>query len=78
MPNRSQRFSVKTYSLGGTQIDRVETAIGSIPDALGSDHSELIALLDAAERYHAANPQVGRIQIEIVNSDGAEVSDART
>jgi len=68
VPN-SKRISLKTYSEGGTQIERVETAVGAIPERL-ADHGGLFALLDATQRYIEAHPQLRRIEIQIVNSGG--------
>ena len=66
MANETPQLTLRAYDMAGKELNNVQTKISGVPENLGFDDAALIALLDAARRYHVRYPTLASIEIELV------------
>jgi hypothetical protein len=53
------------------EIESIDASIFALPERLGGDDAPLIGVLDAMRRYYEANPQLAKLEIEIVPDEAS-------
>lgn len=62
-------FKLRATDKNRGEIETIDASIFALPERLGGDDAALIGVLDAMRKYYEANPNLAKLEIEIVPDD---------